>query len=71
MLIVVLQFEEQTQKQYTKDKGYYQKTTIYFHEYIENTEYLPPKKFSWDMLGTKILLCLTSLFLNFKRNLED
>ena len=38
---------------YKKIKGYYPKIINYFPEYSENPEYLPPKKYMWDIFSTK------------------
>ena len=38
---------------YKKIKGYYPEITDYFPEYSENPDYLPPKKYMWDIFSTK------------------
>ena len=38
---------------YQKIKGYYPEIVIYFPEYSENPEYLPPKRFLWNIFSTK------------------
>ena len=38
---------------YKKIKGYYPEIINYFPEYSENPEYLPPKKYMWDIFSTK------------------
>ena len=38
---------------YKKIKGYYPEIIDYFPEYSENPEYLPPKKYMWDIFSTK------------------
>ena len=38
---------------YKKIKGYYPEIIDYFPEYLENPEYLPPKKYMWDIFSTK------------------
>ena len=38
---------------YKKIKGYYPEIVDYFPEYQENPDYLPPKKFMWDIFSTK------------------
>ena len=34
---------------YAKIKGYFDENIEYFPEYEENPEYIPPKKFIWDI----------------------
>ena len=38
---------------YKKIKGYYPEIIDYFPEYLENPEYLPPKKYMWNIFSTK------------------
>lgn len=38
---------------YKKIKGYHPDIINYFPEYQENPEYVPPKKFMWDVFSTK------------------
>ena len=38
---------------YKRIKGYYSEIIDHFPEYIENPEYLPPKKYMWDVFSTK------------------
>ena len=38
---------------YKRIKGYYPEIINYFPEYIENSEYLPPKKYMWDVFSTR------------------
>ena len=38
---------------YKRIKGYYSEIIDYFLKYIENLEYLPPKKDMWDVLTTR------------------
>ena len=38
---------------YQNIKEYYPEIVIYFPEYSENPEYLPPKRFLWDIFSTK------------------
>ena len=40
---------------YKRIKGYYSEIIDYFPEYIENPEYLPPKKYMWDVFRTRNL----------------
>ena len=37
---------------YSKIKGYYENIINYFPEYSENPDYLPPKRFLWDIFST-------------------
>ena len=37
---------------YIKIKGYYESIIDYFPEYSENLEYIPPKRFLWDIFWT-------------------
>ena len=37
---------------YIKIKGYYESIIDYFPEYSENREYIPPKRFLWDIFWT-------------------
>ena len=37
---------------YIKIKGYYESIIDYFPEYSENPEYIPPKRFLWDIFWT-------------------
>ena len=38
---------------YKRIKGYYSKIIDYFPGYKENPEYLPPKKYMWDVFSTR------------------
>ena len=52
--MVVNQFDELGSKiMYKKIKGYYPEIIDYFPEYSENPDYLPPKKYMWDIFSTK------------------
>ena len=58
---------------YQKIKGYYPEIVIYFPEYSENPEYLPPKRFLWDIFSTKDSN-MASKFISHslkQRNLDD
>ena len=58
---------------YQKIKGYYAEIVIYFPEYSENPEYLPPKRFLWDIFSTKDSN-MASKFISHslkQRNLDD
>ena len=37
---------------YIKIKGYYERIIDYFPEYSENPEYIPPKRFLWNIFWT-------------------
>ena len=37
---------------YIKIKGYYESIIDYFPEYSKNPEYIPPKRFLWDIFWT-------------------
>ena len=58
---------------YSKIKGYHSDIIEYFPEYKENPEYLPPKRFMWDIFSTKDTI-LANKFISHslkERNLED
>ena len=62
--IVVSQFGELSSKViYQKIEGYYPNIIVYFPEYNENSEYLPPKRFLWNIFTTKDLNIEESLYL--------
>ena len=53
MTILVPQFEELSSKNmYIKIKGYYESFIDYFPEYCENPDYIPPKRYLWDIFWT-------------------
>ena len=41
---------------YIKIKEYYSELVDYFPEYQENPEYVPSKRFMWDIFSTKDLI---------------
>ena len=58
---------------YKKIKGYYPEIIDYFPEYQENPDYLPSKKFMWDIFSTKDS-SMANKFISYslkKRNLKD
>ena len=58
---------------YSKIKGYHSDIIEYFPEYKENPEYLPPKRFMWDIFSTRDII-MANKFISHslkERNLED
>ena len=56
-----------------KIKGYYPEIIDYFPEYQENHDFLPPKKFMWNIFSTKYF-CIANKFISYslkERNLKD
>ena len=51
--ITVPQYEELTpKKMYSRIKDYIEDAIDYFPDYKDTPDYLPPKKFMWDIFGT-------------------
>ena len=58
---------------YIKIKGYYSELIDYFREYQENPEYVPPKRFMWDIFSTKDSI-MANKFISYslkERNYEN